>query len=154
MTLSLVVADTIRYSGVNTENPARTKTERRRSMSSGMPIWMQLYQAIGWIYLLMMVIGFVVAIRYRHLSRFMYLVTIGMAGIAGASFISRVGSLLFNLMATNRAETIQYLFMGMTCIGAFSWGLFVFGLAAVFRDLKFQIEMLEDCLPQPPPTRQ
>ena len=100
----------------------------------------------------MMVVGFVVAIRYRHLSRFMYLIVIGMAGIAGAGFIARVGSLLFNLMGTNQVETIQYLYLCTTCIGAFSWGLFVFGLASVFRDVKFQIEMLEDCLPANTPS--
>ena len=49
----------------------------------------------------------------------------------------------------SRLGNIGYMYTRF--LEAFSRALFVYDLAAAFRNLKFQIEMLEDCLP---PARQ
>ena len=114
---------------------------------SGLPVWLHFQQAVAWIYLFVMMIGFVVTIRHRRLSRFMYLVVIGMAGITAASLIGRVGGLLINYLSVGSNETYQLVFVFPSVIGAISWGMLIYGLSSVFRDLKFQIELLEDAIP-------
>lgn len=101
-----------------------------------------LRELLGWLTLLVLIGGALVAVSYLRLSSWMFLVAAGLGGMIFQNLLSRI----FILFAAhlNAGQNIQAVMALFGLIGFASWVCLVAGLVAVFRDVAERLRFLEE----------